>query len=104
MPIGGRQVWIVDPDSMRTSRHWPNCSKGFKSIQATFLLYQITQQDCLWVCGGIKLANTLSSGISERWELEFGIILKETGRKTGLLGYCMTLGFWKNSFYSTYTP
>ena len=32
-----------------------------------------------------------------------GIILKETGRKTGLSGYCMTLDFSKNSFYSSYT-
>ena len=84
-------------------RHWPNCSKGFKSIQVTFLLYQITRQDCLWFCNGIWLTNALSSEISGGWELEFGIMLKETGRKTGLSGYCMTLGFWKNGFYSSYT-
>ena len=34
-------------------RLWPNCSKGFKSIQVTFLLHQITRQDCLWACDGV---------------------------------------------------
>ncbi len=52
--------------------------------------------------GGIRLlANALNPGIPEPWELEFGILLEETGRKTGLLGYCITLDFWKNSFYSS---
>ena len=32
---------------------WPNCSKGFKSIQATFLPHRITQQGCLWAYDGI---------------------------------------------------
>jgi len=31
--------------------------------------------------------------IPETWELEFGIILNETGRKTGLSGYRITLDF-----------
>jgi hypothetical protein len=84
-------------------RLWPNCSKGFKSVQATFLLHQITWQDCLWAYDGVLLFNALSSDISERWELEFGIIPRETVRKTGLSGYCITLDFWKNSFYSSYT-
>ena len=34
---------------------------------------------------------------------EFGNILQHSGRKTGLSGYCITLDFWKNSFYSSYT-
>ena len=36
-------------------------------------------------------------------ELEFGNVLEDPGRKTGLSGYCITLDFWIYAFYSPYT-
>ena len=78
-------------------------STTFQSIQTTFLLYQITRQDCLWVRGGIQLANERNPGILEPCELEFGNIQEDSGRKTGLSGYCITPDFWKNSVYPSNT-
>jgi len=70
-----------------------------KSIQATFLLHRIKRPGCLWACAGIWFANALNPVIWEPWALEPGIVLQETGPKTGLTGDCTTLDFWKNSFY-----
>jgi hypothetical protein len=40
----------------------------------------------------------------QSWEATVGAILEETGKKTKLSGYSITLEFSRNSFYSSYTP
>jgi len=50
----------------------PSRAGGLFFYLPLFLLHPITRQERLWVCGGIWLANALSSGIVEQWELEFG--------------------------------
>ena len=62
------------------------------------------RQDCLWVRSGIWPVNAQIPGILEPWELEFGNIEQDSGRKKGLSGYGITLDLWKNSFYLSYTP
>jgi hypothetical protein len=43
-------------------------------------------------------------GTPQPWEATVGAILEETGRKTKLSGYSITLESSRNSFYSSYTP
>ena len=74
-----------------------------KSIQATFLLHRIKRPGCLWACAGIWFANALNPVIWEPWALEPGIVLQETGPKTGLTGDCTTLDFWKIASILSYT-
>ena len=87
-------------------RLWPNCSKGFKSIQTTFC--------CIGTRGKIACgpkvelslpqpANALNLRISQLLEAEVGGNLEKIGRKAEISTDFIILGFWENSLYSSYT-
>ena len=60
-------------------------------------------QDCLLACGRTQPANALNPGISQQLEAGVGGSLEKTGRKAEVSSDLIILGFWENSFYSSYT-
>ena len=61
------------------------------------------RQDCLRACGRTQPANALNPRISQLLEADVGGNLEKTGRKAEISSDFIILGFWENSFYSSYT-
>jgi hypothetical protein len=62
------------------------------------------RQDCSRACGRTQPASVPNPRISQLLEADVGGNLEKIGRKAKLSSDFITLGFWENSFYSSYTP